>query len=72
MFGGSGVRDQSTPLQGVVKPEFQQPEFKLTSRATNVQYVPRRVCPSCLSFHQAEHSKPASADHGRGRERKGA
>ena len=40
MFGGSGVRDQSTPSQGVVKSEF-----ILTSRASNVQYVPRRVLP---------------------------
>ena len=29
-------------------------------------------CPSCLSFHQAEHSKAASADRGQGGERKTA
>src|SRR5206468_12524242 len=27
-------------------------------------------CPSCLSFHSVQHSKPASADHGERRERK--
>ena len=29
-------------------------------------------CPSCLSFHSVQHSKPASADHGERRERKRA
>src|SRR5438128_4346338 len=29
-------------------------------------------CPACLSFHQTEHSKPASADRGTSRERKSA
>jgi len=29
-------------------------------------------CPSCSYFHQAQHSKPVSADHGRDRERKRA
>ncbi len=29
-------------------------------------------CPSCLCFHQTEHSKPASADHEKDRERKTA
>jgi len=40
MLGGPGVRDQSTPLQKVVKSELQ-----LTSRSSNVQCVPRRVLP---------------------------
>src|SRR6266480_1091405 len=25
-------------------------------------------CPSCLTFHSVQHSKPAVADHGKGRE----
>src|SRR2546425_12083890 len=29
-------------------------------------------CPSCLSFHSVQHSKPASADHGERQERKRA
>ncbi len=29
-------------------------------------------CPSCLTFHQTEHPKPASADRGQDRERKRA
>jgi hypothetical protein len=29
-------------------------------------------CPPCLSFHQTEHPKPFSADHGQDRERKRA
>jgi len=29
-------------------------------------------CPSCLTFHQEQYSKAASADHGRVRERKRA
>jgi hypothetical protein len=29
-------------------------------------------CPACLSFHQADHSKPASTDHEQDRERKSA
>jgi hypothetical protein len=29
-------------------------------------------CPSCLSFHQAEHAKPASAERPSGEKRKSA
>ena len=28
-------------------------------------------CPSCLSFHSVQHSKPASADHGNVEKEKG-